>query len=531
MPLPAWIRLVVLLAMLPACACAQAPMPLQPLQIQRANYAADGQPLEPVDLPHTRALSASPLRRMARYELRFTLPAVPDVPWAVRAARMSSQHEVRVNGELVERSFGPEAGLPRPVPTLVTLPPALLRTGENVLTLRVEEGARAGLSTLDIGPEPALSPGFLRSHHRFVTLPQMLNIASAGISLFILLMWSMRRSELTLGSFGALALVASLRNHAYFLVGTSIPAAFADWLYFVAQTATATLLGVFAMAFAGRPHAAYRRALLATVLLLPPLGAVAAWQGQLHAARAWLYPWLLLMALPALPLVLVAARQRRSSTEFTLVGSLGAVLAAGVHDYLYQQGHTSVMDRYWMPYAVPVVTAIFSALLLRRLVSALADVERLNLTLERRVAERTRELQAANSAKTRFLAAASHDLRQPMVSIGLLVGLLNEQTLNAPLARIVQRLQEAAHAMEGLLKRLLDLSRLESGSVRVHRHPVALQPLLDALQAHHAEQALRKGLRLVVRPSAAVVDADPALLEQILRNLLGNAVQIGRAHV
>ena len=94
------------------------------------------------------------------------------------------------------------------------------------------------------------------------------------------------------------------------------------------------------------------------------------------------------------------------------------VLGAGVHDYFYQQGHTSVMDAYWLPYAVPVALVAFAGVLVRRIVGALHQVEELNQTLEHRVRERTHELQVANQAKTRFLAAASHDLRQPVHASG-----------------------------------------------------------------------------------------------------------------
>lgn len=112
-----------------------------------------------------------------------------------------------------------------------------------------------------------------------------------------------------------------------------------------------------------------------------------------------------------------------------------------------------------------------------------------------------------------------------MVSIGLLVGLLHEQLASGPLQRIVQRLQEASAAMEQLLKRLLDLSRLQAGTVKVQRQAVPLQGLMQDVAARHADHAQRKGLRLLVAPSQAVVQADPVLLDQILSNLVGNAVR------
>jgi CheY-like chemotaxis protein len=105
---------------------------------------------------------------------------------------------------------------------------------------------------------------------------------------------------------------------------------------------------------------------------------------------------------------------------------------------------------------------------------------------------------------------------------------MDEQVRDGPLQRVVQRLKEATAAMEGLLTRLLDLSRLQSGTVQVQAQPLALQALLTAVAVQHAEQAHRKGLRLRVYASSAVVHSDPALLEQILGNLIGNAVRYTR---
>jgi signal transduction histidine kinase/CheY-like chemotaxis protein len=497
------------------------------LRLDQAEFRADGGTgTRQVALPDTWVQRGQPAGGIGHYRLRFTLPAAVDTVWALHAQRLSTAHEVRLNGHLVHGSLQTAPQARRPIQALIPLPPKLLLAGENTLDIAVASGINAGLSALTLGPALDLATDFQRQQQRHVALPQMLNVAGAGIALFMLLLWSRRRSETVLGSFGALGLLASLRNVAYFETGTVLPALWASWLYMLAQLVTALLLGVFAMGFAGRRPWWYRQALLAVAF--PALSLWGVLADAVQVARLWLYPLLLLLILPALGLVAQVAWQRRVATEGGLVAGLAGVLVAGVHDYLYQLGHLSVMGSFWTPYAVPVVLAAFSALLLKRLLLALEGAERMNVTLERRVAERTRELQAANTAKTRFLAAASHDLRQPMVSIGLLVGLLSEQVRSGPLQRVVQRLQEATGAMEALLTRLLDLSRLQAGTVRVQRQALVLQDLLEAAAAQHAEQALRQGLQLRVRPTPAVVDADPVLLAQILGNLVGNAVRYTR---
>jgi signal transduction histidine kinase/ActR/RegA family two-component response regulator len=500
------------------------------LQIEQAEFRAEGQTATRlVSLPDNWLQRGQPVGGTGHYRLHFMLPAAVEEVWAVRAERLVRAHEVRLNGHLVHGSLQTSPQARQPIQVLIPLPPKLLQAGENTLDITVASGINGGMSALTVGPLLDLTTDYQRQQQRTVGLPQFLNMAGAGMSLFMLVLWLRRRGETVLGSFGALGLLASLRNVAYFEPGTVLPSQWASWLYMLAQLVTALLLGVFAMGFSGRRPLWFRRAMVALALLFPALSLWALWADALQLARMLLYPLLLVFIVPALGLVAQAAWQRQMATERALALSVAGVLAAGVHDYLYQLGHLSVMGSFWLPYAVPVVLAAFCVLLLNRLLLALEGAERMNVTLERRVAERTRELQAANAAKTRFLAAASHDLRQPMVSIGLLVGLMKEQVSSEPMRRVLQRLQEATGAMEALLTRLLDLSRLQAGTVRVQRQPLDLKAVFEAVAAQHAEHAQRKGLqlrvRLPARPGPAVVDSDPALLAQILGNLVGNAVR------
>jgi signal transduction histidine kinase/CheY-like chemotaxis protein len=145
-----------------------------------------------------------------------------------------------------------------------------------------------------------------------------------------------------------------------------------------------------------------------------------------------------------------------------------------------------------------------------------------------RIADRSRELEVASAAKTRFLAAASHDLRQPVVSISLLTELLREQPLPAAATPILARIGDSVQALNQLLKGLLDLSRFEAGTVQVHNARFALRPLLLRTIGDEAEAARRKGIALRVRAGPFGIHSDAVLLEQILRNLVGNAVRYTR---
>lgn len=497
------------------------------LLLTQAEFASAAQgPWQAVALPDTWSQRGLGSPGIGFYRLRFRLDAAPDRLWALRLARLSTNHELRVNGQLVSGGLPLESRvLRRPVPVLVSLPPSLLRAGENVIEIEVDNGVRAGLSPLEVGPAALVEREFLAGYHLQVTLPQMLNVASGGVCLLVLFLWWRRRSEAALGAFAVLGIIASARNFGYYRVASAEAVTISDFLFFAAQVASVVLLGVFAMALSGRAPRAYKAALVAGAPLLLAAGAVAAPLGQLHQARTVAYPLLLLAVIPALWLVSTRARELRAGPLRALLAGLVVVLGAGVHDYLYQQGHTSVMDGYWLPYAVPVALVAFAAVLMQRVVGALNQVEELNLTLEQRVRDRTLALQQANRAKSRFLAAASHDLRQPVVSIGLLVGLLRERITEPAQRALAVRLDEAVAAMESLLAGLLDLSRLETGGLQPRWQAVPLQPLFDAIAAQEGEAARRKGLQLRVRPTPLAVHADALLVEQIVRNFVSNALR------
>jgi signal transduction histidine kinase len=154
-----------------------------------------------------------------------------------------------------------------------------------------------------------------------------------------------------------------------------------------------------------------------------------------------------------------------------------------------------------------------------------AGLQEIYATLEARIADRTQELAHANEAKSRFLAAASHDLRQPMHALGLFVGQLRAAESDAARRTLIGHIEESVGALDALLESLLDISRLDAGTVAVNRRPFALGPLLARLSASFAPAAQAKALELRARPTRAWVDSDPLLLERIVLNLLANAIR------
>lgn len=154
-----------------------------------------------------------------------------------------------------------------------------------------------------------------------------------------------------------------------------------------------------------------------------------------------------------------------------------------------------------------------------------AQLEESYATLERKVEERTRQLELANLAKSRFLAAASHDLRQPLHALGLFVGQLRAAHDQAEHGPIVARIDAAVSAMNELFGALLDISKLDAGVLTPEVTGFPVRRLLMRLETTFAGAAREKGLHLRMVGSDVWVRSDPILLERILLNLVSNAVR------
>ncbi|OXH90047.1 hybrid sensor histidine kinase/response regulator, partial [Burkholderia multivorans] len=133
--------------------------------------------------------------------------------------------------------------------------------------------------------------------------------------------------------------------------------------------------------------------------------------------------------------------------------------------------------------------------------------------------------EAAHLAKSRLLAAASHDLRQPSHALGVLVGALRGVPMPDDGQRLLQQIELSTRALDTLFGALLDVSRLDAGVVDVHRRPFAIDTVLARVCNEYLLDASAKGLRLSRVPCRAIVDSDPVLIERVVRNLVSNAVR------
>ena len=171
-------------------------------------------------------------------------------------------------------------------------------------------------------------------------------------------------------------------------------------------------------------------------------------------------------------------------------------------------------------------------------VTSFADItnlKRANLVLERRVAQRTRELQQAqaeaeraNLSKTRFLAAASHDLMQPLNAARLFATAAATRGDGSDVTELVTGIEQSLESMEALLGSLLDISKLDAGVLDTRIEALPLSDVFNALATEFSLQMQRKGIQLRIQPTRLWVRSDAALLKRVLQNFLSNAMRYTR---
>jgi signal transduction histidine kinase len=145
--------------------------------------------------------------------------------------------------------------------------------------------------------------------------------------------------------------------------------------------------------------------------------------------------------------------------------------------------------------------------------------------LTKHLAQENARADEANRAKSRFLAAASHDLRQPVHALSLFVAALQSAEMSAEAQRLVAHVGESVAALDGLFAALLNISQLDAAIVPNMPQTVPLHPLLERICRDYAAEAAAKGIILRLHPCSLWVLTDPALLERVLRNLVSNAIR------
>jgi two-component system, sensor histidine kinase len=148
-----------------------------------------------------------------------------------------------------------------------------------------------------------------------------------------------------------------------------------------------------------------------------------------------------------------------------------------------------------------------------------------NIELIHQLKEKHMEAEKANVSKSKFLAAASHDLRQPLHALSLFSAALDEQNNSKEDKPLISNISNSIESLSGLLNELLDISKLDAGVVDVHFSSINLYSLFNRLHSEFLPLANEKNLKLLFHPTQKFVSADPILIEQILRNLISNAIR------
>jgi signal transduction histidine kinase/CheY-like chemotaxis protein len=196
---------------------------------------------------------------------------------------------------------------------------------------------------------------------------------------------------------------------------------------------------------------------------------------------------------------------------------LPAVLFLRAHDSVHFI--TGVMMLVYLSLMTPFALRVY------RLIDESIKLRFENLGLIGELREQKDAAEDANIAKSRFLAAASHDLRQPLHALGLFVQALQETPLATRERHVIGNIRRSVDAMEELFNALLDISRLDAGVVQPHITTIPLAAAFDRVRFEYAQIARQKRVSLRVVKTSLFVQSDPSLLARLIRNLLSNAVR------
>jgi signal transduction histidine kinase/CheY-like chemotaxis protein len=536
--------LFVLGLLLPAASSAEPPAAgVQVLHTARLQAAPDAPP-RTVALPFVRRV---PDGSVLRFAVEFEAPAAP-VPggFALLLPGLRGALEITLNGH----RWGappPAGGVPvggagsiRVVP----LPQPLLVAGTNRLELALHaHGRSAALPELHLGAVGDLVVWRERLVLLAFTGPTVVAAAIGCLGLCVLLLQARRPGETLNGYFGVGALVWAFHTLWSAQLDPLLPEPHETVWWNAVFMLFVALMVVFSLRFIGRLGRRGARALLAAAAAGPPLLYAADVFGVLgRAAAGWRLVWIGVV-LVTVGVVAQQVARTRSREAALLLGCSAVGAVFGFVDWWRAATVPEMVDVQLTPYAGLMFIALVGWVLIDRFVRASQGLEALNQRLEQRVALKSRELQsaldemrsakeraeAADRAKSTFLAAASHDLRQPVHALGLYLAALRGEPMPPAQAEVLQRMAASMSVLDGLFNALLDLSRIDGGGVQAAPRPFAPGPLLARLADAYAPLAAARGLRLSLRLAPAVAQwrahSDPLLLERVLGNLLSNAIK------
>ena len=238
-------------------------------------------------------------------------------------------------------------------------------------------------------------------------------------------------------------------------------------------------------------------------------------------------PWTVELAIASLcPLfVWIAARFRPAfAAVATFICAIAVVWATTFAIGIFGDPHLSADQRILSAQAT-ILAVSFGGLVLAALFSERRRHEQALLEREKLLEGALRTAELADRSKSSFLAAASHDLRQPLQTLRFLHGALEQQTRDSEGRSLVAGVGRSIDTMSSILSSLLDVNRLESGNLCPNKTDFAVREIFDSVLIDFCHPVEGKGLRCRVVPSQLTVHSDRRMLEEMIRNLLSNAVR------
>jgi signal transduction histidine kinase len=428
---------------------------------------------------------------------------------------------------------------------LLSLPPCLMQHTGNVVEVTLRSERHVGLSKVTLGGYDTLHD--LRNEKTLwmSSVPAAASAMMGFLGLSVLLIWARRRSEAIYLYFGVASMAWSL--HTAWTISTSswLPQPHQGVWWTSLYAFVVAMLVIFGLRFSGYRMRRIEHGLLWAVGLAPALLYLGVALGALESVDTVLRLGMVLTACGGLAAVTVAAVRHRNIGSALLVVAAMAAVGLGARDWWVFAFGDDLLPVQWAPFAGLPFVVLVTWFLIDRFVLANESLEQFNRELEQRVRAKSAELmtaldhmraardwaETANRGKTGFLAAASHDLRQPIHALGLYMGSLRHRPLEAGAREIVDRMDGSVAALESLLNALLDISRIDAGVLVPQTRPFDLGGLLHRLADGFSREAAAQALRFSVRVGGAApayASADPMLVERVLRNLIANAVKYTR---
>ncbi len=484
------------------------------------------------------------------YYLKILAPSI-DEPLALRIPRYRRSYRAYVNGELLALSGDPEPGsrvdFPLHSEQLIPLP---VKAG----TIELVIHARNEVDYLGYAPQPALI-GLQSDLQNQLLFDSLHTSAGIGIGLFIglkyLLMFLFRRRHIAHLWLGVLGFGIGLHHVAWFIPhAPQLVAGLTDQTGVLRILLSTTLL--FHMGFLGFLHSLYpvyfeRRFLQAftfcmllavtiTLVYKPPVFTLMLTTlGPFSLIIAWLF-------------IQRAYRTvRLEGTKAILIPlSVLLIIGAAVHDILWHNG--LIRSNLPLLFNFSLLLLLLAFLLEEYDLDLYRKVKRLSGNLQTQVDERTEQLrervielhkkeaeltrafkkaEQASLSKSRFLAAASHDLRQPLHAMGLLYDQLHDLLADQKSIQKLTQIEETHLELSNTLSALLDISRLDTPGFTPMPQHLLINDLFNALGNHYRVEALFQDMELRIRNSNGCVYADPVILKRIISNLLDNAIKYG----